>query len=1424
MATGRDLLGRHLYDILSPSAPEVLTLGNTSNNAFIRFYDSNIPSNGVLMGLSNNTFNIFKELFSNIHVGINTYIAKTTLDVNGIIATNKLTTFQSSSNIEVLQNLYLSSNIIQNSSSYIGFGTTLPKKKLDVVGDINFSDRLFHNGEEYRESQFRFLYGCNYELGLSNYMFSNVYYLNAVGIGTNSSNELVNYNLFVQGNAAINGKVYATDFVSYGGVAANSFLQVELFESGNERLKTILTNDTTLRNRILYSFTARPGRYLAFANIPYRNLSPYIFIDNQNWVEICLYRFTTPTTFTDDTEPFSLITLDIRGTSSTVATQNMEFFLDVLQETSYVIAVRGKGHLVEFGSLESSSMQLFAVKGIGNDDSFSVRKALQPSPIRHTKVITSLTSNFSFSTEGLYTAESSNVDVFINGVKYIYESPNVKDYDIIYGYDFASSPYRTNFSITLTEPVLTGDIISIAIWPYVTADTVFSSGYYYQNIVSYPSQWLNISGEPGVRYPHKVVIDGDLIIRGNFIAGCNTDVFSSGADTGSLTFTCNVVGTLNIIDGAINTAKLKTAAVTNEKILDSTILPTKFNMKNQILYVGCNYGELDQGLLVNRRGIIVEGDIYITGQLSASNIAGSRESVADNSLETRKYKDLSITYEKIALNSIGTDLIRNSAITKDKLALNSVLSSNILNQEITFDKMAINSVYRSNISPNSITSNEIDTFSITTNKMNFYLGNLGIGLSNQEALEKVHVYGNLLMDGNIRAHIDNIYDFGTRTKRYRDIYAARNVNINNTYLEGNTYEISGITVKDFFGRFGTCRVGNLITSNIGIGTETPGIGVDLNYGNLVIRNGALGIGTTVPRYTIDADNNGNSTMIIGNIGIGTQYLYNENAQLSIYGGFYMNNLSNETFIYNYYGNIGIGTDDATDKLTINNGDVSVQSGSVKILNGSLYINQNIDNDHDFKVNGNSYLNGNIEIQGNITTCNIVSTSLSNDIGESLRPFNNLYIKSITINPENDDNNIALKINSFEKYLGDNYTHTPITNIAYSTNYQPLVITKNTIFEANLDYYNFYPYRNLVINGNMRVEQRYTGSNIFIRQATDITQSYCLDRHFTDINNTTGMLIVSKSNIFNQSYMACRVGITTSTITATTNYSLLNHKIEGYMLANLNWGTSNAQPITVSFKLKSDVSTNLYLSLHNATRSRSFVREIVINQTAEPTLYSFIVPGDMYGTWSATNTCGLWLSIQNAIGTTYLVDSALSNRWLNTTHYGLTGGNVTTYAGVINSTIFITNLQVEAGTLPTTYEFRPFNLELDLCRRYFEKSYSYPNKLQTNTTEGMQMVQFPTTAATDTVAGTVQFKVPKCNSTWIGTFYSPSSTQDAGLLGIRTSTSPYAVINNAASVTYYSASTLFAVKSENNFNYHFNTATPSGTSRNLCFHWAVDAEI
>lgn len=1409
MATGKEILGVHLYDILSPSSAEVLTIGNTSNHAYFRLYDSNLPQDGVLMGLSNEGFIFYRDNGSNLNVGINTYTARTNLDVQGTVALNQLTTYNS--NITILKDVHLS-------NASLGIGTSIPSKKLDVRGDIVFSDRLFHNGEEYRESQFKYFYGSNYGLNIDNYMHSNIYYLHPVGIGTDSSNELVNYQFFVKGNAAIDGKVYATDFISYGGVAANSFLQVELFESGNNRLKNILTNDTNLRNRILYSIRTRPGRYLFYANIPYRNLSPYIFIDNQNWIEICLYRFTNPDTFTNDTNPYSLATMDVRSISPNVSTQMIEFFVDSMIDSEYIIAVRGKGHLIEFGSLESSSLQVLPIKGIGNDDSYTVRKALQPTPIRYTKIIDQLTSNFSFNTEGRYTIEASNVDVFINGTKYIYQDENHKDYDVTYGYDYTAN--RTTFEITLTEPVLTEDIIHLAIWPYVTADTIFNSGYYYQNVVAYPSQWLNIF-DGGIRYPKKVVIDGDLIVRGNFVGGCNTDIFYAGADLGSLNISCNVIGTFNMIDGAVNSHKLATNAVINEKIMNNTIHPNKLNLKNNILYVGCNYGEMDGSVLANGRGIIIEGDVYLTGQLTASNIAGNKESIADNSIETRKYKDNSITFEKMAVNSIDHLSLRNSVIDTRNLRANCVITSNILNQAITFDKLGLNSIYRSNISPGAISSNEIASFSITTDKLNLYTCNLGIGLSNQSALEKLHIVGNLLMDGSILTAQTNTHNIGSTAKRFKDVYMGGIIDINSVKIEKNNYISSpGVNIINrITGLPAKCLMGDLTTSNIGIGTESPIEGLDVNYGNIALRNGSLGIGTTVPRFTIDAMNSVNSTLMVGNIGIGTTQLYNNQSSLNIYGGLFMNNSTNRMIsIDPIYGNIGIGTTIAYSNLTIYNTDTYIENSILNLQTSKIVINNAYDPNYTLNMSGEMKIKGNIEIFGNLQTSNLYAQTINDTIGNTNTPFDVLNIQKIVMNPnQKTSEQMRIQLYETDEYKGDNFTMKNEGNFYNSKVYS---VDRRVLFTQPIDFLNFYPFRNSIINGNMIIDQRYYGSNITVHQNTPTNLQYCLDRHFTSITNSTARLVVSKSNIFSENYFASTVGFSTNTLTTTTTHQLFNHKIEGNVISLLNWGTSNAYPISISFKLKSDVLTTYYLSLHNYNRTRSLIREIPVTQTEYPERYTYIIEGDKHGSWLTDSNIGLWMSINNATGTTYQVAPSLSNQWLNTTHFALSdyGGNVS-YISNLNKTVFITNVQVEGGAMPTTFEYRPFHIEHMLCKRYFEKSYNYEDKLQTNTKSGMVMVLNPYLSSQDPMCGTVLFKVSKRASTWKGAWYSPLSP--IGSIGYRAITSPYNVVTFIGTVNYYSTDGIFAEKSQEGFSYHFSAAQ---TNRNYCFHWHVDAEL
>jgi hypothetical protein len=380
--------------------------------------------------------------------------------------------------------------------------------------------------------------------------------------------------------------------------------------------------------------------------------------------------------------------------------------------------------------------------------------------------------------------------------------------------------------------------------------------------------------------------------------------------------------------------------------------------------------------------------------------------------------------------------------------------------------------------------------------------------------------------------------------------------------------------------------------------------------------------------------------------------------------------------------------------------------------------------------------------------------------------------------------------------------------------------RRMVFSQEIDFLNFHPMRNLVINGNMSIEQRYYGSNITVHQSTPTNLKYCLDRHFTSITNSTARLVVSKSNLFDENYFASRVGISTNTLTATTTHQLFNHKIEGIPLLPLTWGTSNALPISISFKLKSDVLTTYYLSIHNHDRTRSLIREIPVTQTEYPERYTYIIEGDKYGSWLTNTNTGIWMSINNAVGTSYQVSPSLSNQWLNTTHYALSdsGGNLN-YINQLNNTVFITNVQVEGGGMPTTFEIRPFPIEMMLCKRYFEKSYNYEDKLQTNTKSGMTMILNPYTVQ-DTLSGTISFTIPKRISTWTGAWYSP--TTEIGRIGYRSISSPYNVSAFIGTVNYYSIDGVFAEKSQHGFNYHFNV--PAQASRNYCFHWHVDAEL
>jgi hypothetical protein len=93
---------------------------------------------------------------------------------------------------------------------------------------------------------------------------------------------------------------------------------------------------------------------------------------------------------------------------------------------------------------------------------------------------------------------------------------------------------------------------------------------------------------------------------------------------------------------------------------------------------------------------------------------------------------------------------------------------------------------------------------------------------------------------------------------------------------------------------------------------------------------------------------------------------------------------------------------------------------------------------------------------------------------------------------------------------------------------------------------------------------------------------------------------------------------------------------------------------------------------------------------------------------------------------------------------------------LSATLDITGVQFEIGLLATLFEYRPFEMEVLMCQRYYEKTYDLDQPVPSNTGSGT--VYVPMAAATTTVVqyGTVQYKVLK-RSTPNMTGYTDSGT-------------------------------------------------------------------
>lgn len=240
-------------------------------------------------------------------------------------------------------------------------------------------------------------------------------------------------------------------------------------------------------------------------------------------------------------------------------------------------------------------------------------------------------------------------------------------------------------------------------------------------------------------------------------------------------------------------------------------------------------------------------------------------------------------------------------------------------------------------------------------------------------------------------------------------------------------------------------------------------------------------------------------------------------------------------------------------------------------------------------------------------------------------------------------------------------------------------------------------RNRIINGDMRIDQRNNGSIVGIGASA----AFPVDRWRG--NAATTNMTAQRSTIAPPGFTnSLNITVVTGAAIAGTDVSSLAQFIEGNSIADLGWGTVNAQPITLSFWVRSSlVGTHSGSIGSNVGATRSYVFTYTINSANTWEYKTITIPGETSGTWETNTSLGFPLRFNLGTGASW--STATPNSWQNTPSFTANGS--VQLSATTGATFFITGVQVEKGSAATPFEYRPHGLELSLCQRYYERSYN-----------------------------------------------------------------------------------------------------------------------
>jgi len=246
-------------------------------------------------------------------------------------------------------------------------------------------------------------------------------------------------------------------------------------------------------------------------------------------------------------------------------------------------------------------------------------------------------------------------------------------------------------------------------------------------------------------------------------------------------------------------------------------------------------------------------------------------------------------------------------------------------------------------------------------------------------------------------------------------------------------------------------------------------------------------------------------------------------------------------------------------------------------------------------------------------------------------------------------------------------------------------------------------RNLIINGDMQVWQRATAATAGVNNTVNTVDRWgwllsndgaVTSEQSTDTPTGTGYSFLAKCT-------------TADTSIGASQYAVIYQNIEAQNLQTLQYGTSSAKTITLSFWVKSNKTGTYTVALYKAYNTGYIIpneytissantwekKTITISPTAGST--SFITASG--GALVNSNALGFQLAFNLAFGSN---GNGTNATWSsNTAHY--TTSNQVNWLDSTSNNFYLSQVQLEIGNTATPFENEDYGTTLRKCKRYYE---------------------------------------------------------------------------------------------------------------------------